>query len=172
MMKHRVMWLLGAVALVVVAYAQISFGVRGAIGFGSAGPADSDTVNARFGFSVAEYTFRNQSRLSGYFSMIVREEQAIKSVNMYALRRLTVNLENRTATFSGPAVLGTRSRTGFQRTQGVVVVQVVDNRSPRDPGGSPDTISVAFYTNPDADPVFTYQGVVKQGDIRVVSYSR
>ncbi len=171
-MRYKLMWLIGVGALVVFAYAQISGSVRGATGAGLAGLPDAETPNARFSFHVGAATFNNQTRMHGNFAIAVRGEQSLTDITLRELRRLEVNTENGTATFSGPAVLSSRSRSGSQRTPGVVVVRVADNRGPRDTEGDPDTIGVAFYTNPDADPVFTYRGVVKRGDIKVFSRSR
>ncbi len=154
------------------AYAQISGSVRGATGAGLAGAPDSETPNARFQFHVGSATFNNPTRTHGNLAIAVRGDQSLTDIQLRELRRLDVDAENGTARFSGSAVLTARSRTGAQRTQGVVVVRVADNRGPGQTEGAPDTISVAFFTNPDSDPVFTYSGVVKQGDIKGFSRSR
>ncbi len=170
-MKHKLMWLVAVGALAVFAYAQFSGTIRGAAGAGMAGPPDSDTVNARFQFWVGSATYNDQTRLRGNFAIAVRGEQSLTEIAMREPRRFEVDVENGTAVFSGPAVLSTRTRTGAERTRGMVVVRVADRRGP-DQQGDPDTISVAFFTNPDSDPAFTYRGVVKRGDIRVFSRSR
>jgi hypothetical protein len=172
-MKRKLIWLTAIGAVVAVAYAQ-SLTVRGALGFGLAGAPDAERPNAQFNFSVKQAEYNGQTRLGGGFAIEVREANRLVSIQMANAQRLAVDIENKRAIFSGPAVAVVRTRQGVERARGVVVVRVDDNRTPRDRQGDPDTIRVAFYTDENSDPAFTYEGVVRLGDILVYerTYSR
>ena len=95
------------------------------------------------------------------------------SIQMANAQRLAVDIENKRAIFSGPAVAVVRTRQGVERARGVVVVRAGDNRTPRDTQGDPDTIAVAFFTNPDSEePAYAYRGAVRRGDIVVFEETR
>jgi len=147
--------------------------VKGAAGFGAAGAPDSDQPNAFFSFGVAQFTCStprgDYSQQWGWFSLTTRQDDQFVSVVMYRLDELTVDLENRTASFSGQAVLVRRSRTGAERIRGTLQVSVADNRS-RDGSGDPDTLEVAFFDG-DGNQIFSYSGEVKRGDIAVFQRS-
>jgi len=171
-MKRKLMWLTAIGAVMALAYAQ-SLTVRGAFGHGLAGAPDAERPNAQFHFSVKQVEFNNQSRLGGGFALEVREANRLVSIQMPNAQRLTVDIENKRAVFSGPAVAVQRTRTGVERARGVAVVRVGDNRNPRETGGNPDTIAVAFFTNPDSEePAYAYRGVVRRGDIVVFEETR
>ncbi len=165
-MKRIVALAVLAGALAVFANAQ---SIIGAKGFGLAGPSDSETIDSFFSFGVVSYTFRDQTRTYGAFAITIRGDQSFTQIYTFRVNDLTVDTEAGTATFSGEAYLVTRTRSGFERTRGFVVVEVEDNRRWRDTEGDPDTIRVAFYTDPEGDPDFTYEAVVKAGDIHIFS---
>ena len=171
-MKRRLMWLTAIGAVMVLAYAQ-SVTIRGAVGQGLAGAPDSERPNAYFSFFVRQAEYNGQSRLGGSFAIEVREANRLVTIWMPNAQRLAVDIENKRATFSGSAVAVLRTRQGVERARGVVVVHVEDNRSPRDAEGDPDTIAVAFFTNPDSEePTYTYRGTVRRGDIAVFEETR
>jgi hypothetical protein len=171
-MKRKLIWLTAIGAVMALAYAQ-SVTIRGAIGFGLAGAPDAERPNAQFNFSVKQAEYNGQTRLGGGFAIEVREANRLVSIQMPNAQRLTVDIENKRAVFSGPAVAVQRTRTGVERARGVVVVRVGDNRTPRETGGNPDTIAVAFFTNPDSEePAYAYRGAVRRGDIVVFEETR
>jgi hypothetical protein len=171
-MKRKLIWLTAIGAVVAVAYAQ-SLTVRGALGFGLAGAPDAERPNAQFNFAVKQAEYNGQTRLGGGFAIEVREANRLVSIQMANAQRLAVDIENKRAVFSGPAVAVVRTRQGAERTRGVVVVTVDDNRNWRGREGDPDTIAVAFFTNPDSEePAYTYRGVVRRGDIVVFEETR
>ena len=171
-MKRKLVWLTAIGAVMALAYAQ-SVTVRGAVGHGLAGAPDAERPNAQFHFSVKQVEFNEQSRLGGGFAIEVREANRLVSIQMPNAQRLAVDIENKRAVFSGPAVAVQRTRQGVERARGVVVVRVEDNRSLRDTGGNPDTIAVDFFTNPDSEePAYAYRGVVRRGDIVVFEETR
>ncbi len=170
-MKRTLLWLVAAGAFVTLAYAQTVI-VRGAVGFGFAGAPDAERPNARFDFSVQEVVYGNQSRLFGGFAIEVRSENAITVVHLARVERVSVDAAEGTASFSGRGWAVQRTRQGVRRVQGIVSVSVEDNRDPRATEGDPDTLTVEFRTEPDTDPVFTYAGVVKRGDISVFERTR
>lgn len=171
-MKRKLIWLTAIGAVMALAYAQ-SATIRGAIGFGLAGAPDAERPNAQFNFSVKQAEYNGQTRLGGGFAIEVREANRLVSIQMPNARRLEVDIENKRAVFSGPAVAVVRTRQGVERARGVAVVRVDDNRTPRDTQGDPDTIAVAFFTNPDSEePTYTYRGVVRRGDIVVFEETR
>jgi len=171
-MKRKLIWLTAIGAVVAVAYAQ-SLTIRGALGFGLAGAPDAERPNAQFNFSVKQAEYNGQTRLGGGFAIEVREANRLVSIQMANAQRLAVDIENKRAVFSGPAVAVVRTRQGVERARGVVVVTVDDNRNWRSREGDPDTIAVAFFTNPDSEePAYTYRGVVRRGDIVVFEESR
>ncbi|MFQ3612038.1 MAG: hypothetical protein SNJ72_11155, partial [Fimbriimonadales bacterium] len=129
-MKRKLMWLTAIGVVAAVAYAQIS--AVGAVGNGFAGAPDADQPNARFGFKVARVEARGQTNLRGDFGFAFRGERGLVEINMASLRNLEVNLDEKTATFTGPAVATVRTNSGVRRERGVVVVHVADNR----PAGS------------------------------------
>lgn len=170
-MKRKLIWLTAIGVISALAYAQLS--ITGAVGAGFAGAPDADQPNARFGFKVARVERGDQSRLQGSFAFTFRGERGAVEINMANLRELEVNLEEKTATFSGPAIATVRTRAGIRRERGVVSVQVQDNRPLGSAEGQPDTIGLEF-SNPNNPNGFTfsYQGVVKSGDIHVGTFSR
>jgi hypothetical protein len=171
-MKRKLVWLTAIGAVMALAYAQ-SVTVRGAVGHGLAGAPDAERPNAQFHFSIKQVEFNNQSRLGGGFGIEVREANRLVSIQVPNAQRLAVDIENKRAVFSGPAVAVQRTRQGVERARGVVVVRVEDNRSLRDTGGNPDTIAVDFFTNPDSEePAYAYRGVVRRGDIAVFEQTR
>lgn len=169
-MMRKVVWL-GALMVLTSALALAqTCTVKGAAGFGAAGAPDSDQPNAFFSFGVAQTTCnfpRHGERTwqSGWFSLTTRQDSQVVSVTMFRLDELTVDLENRTASFRGQAVLAIRTRAGLERVRGTVQVSVADNRS-RDGNGNPDTLQVAFFDG-EGNQVFSYSGEVKRGDIVV-----
>jgi hypothetical protein len=171
-MKRKLIWLTAMGAVMALAYAQ-SVTIRGAVGFGLAGAPDAERPNAQFNFSVKQAEYNGQTRLGGGFAIEVREANRLVSIHMANARRLEVDTENKVATFGGPAFAVERTRQGVQRARGVVVVRVDDNRTPRDTQGDPDTIAVAFFTNPDSEePAYAYRGAVRRGDIVVFEETR
>ncbi len=173
MMKLKSLWVIALSAVTAMAFSQ-SLTVRGTSGFGFAGAPDTDRPNAKFQFSVTEFEYNGQTRLFGSFSVEVRGPDGVTVIYLPRAGELAVDAENKVAEFSGNAWAVHYSRRGIRRTQGFVSVRVVDNREPRNTQGDPDTLEVAFYTDPDADPVFSYAGVVLRGDILVYerTYSR
>jgi hypothetical protein len=135
-MKRKLIWLTAIGAVMALAYAQ-SVTIRGAIGFGLAGAPDAERPNAQFNFSVKQAEYNGQTRLGGGFAIEVREANRLVSIQMANAQRLAVDIENKRAIFSGPAVAVVRTRQGVERARGVVVVRVGDNRTPRDAAGRP-----------------------------------
>ncbi len=170
-MKRKLLWLVAVGAVAALAYAQ-TVTVRGAAGFGLAGAPDAERPNARFRFAVKELVYNNQSRLGGSFEIEVRGENGLTALYMPNAGSLSVDSEDGTATFSGRGWAVHRTRQGVRRVQGIVSVRVEDNRPYGSTEGDPDRIAVEFRTAPDAEPVFTYQGVVLRGDIRVFEETR
>lgn len=165
MMNRKLMWLGALGALVALVYAQTII-VRGAVGMGTAGAPDSTRPNARFNFRVVQISYNDQVRLRGYFAFGFRGERLV-DINMREVARFSANLETGVAEFAGPGVATIRTPSGIRRERGIVFVKVQDNRGPNEPNNDPDTLTVAFRVNLDTPPIFTYRGVVKQGDIRV-----
>ena len=172
-MKRHLIWLTAIGAVMALAYAQ-SVTVRGAVGQGLAGAPDAERPNAQFAVSVTQYEYNGQTRTGGSFAFQARTADAYVGIQMPRVESFTVDAENKVAEIRGVAYAIQRTRQGVQRARGVVVVQVDDNRTPRDRQGDPDTIRVAFYTDENSDPAFTYEGVVRLGDILVYerTYSR
>lgn len=171
-MKPKLLWITAIGAVVALAYAQ-TLTVRGASGVGLAGTPQVERPNAQFNFSVKQAEFNGQTRMGGGFGIEVREPNRLVTVQMPEVRRLTVDMENKRAEFAGPAVAVVRTRQGVERARGVVVVRVADRRNPRDAEGDPDTIAVAFFSNPEStEPTYTYRGVVRRGDIVVFEETR
>lgn len=168
-MKRKLLWLVAIGAVAALAYAQ-TVTVRGAIGMGVAGAQNAP--NAQFRFLAKQVVFNDQSRTGGSFGIEVRGENAITVVHLPNVDRLEVDAENGVAVFSGRGWIVQRTRQGVRRTQGIVTVRVADNRDAGSTDGDPDTIEVAFRTAPDAEPAFTYRGVVLRGDIRVFEETR
>lgn len=170
-MKRNLLWLVAVGAVAALAYAQTAT-LRGAAGHGMAGAPDAERPNAQFRFAVKELVFNNQSRMSGGFEIEVRGENGSTVIHMPNVGRLSVDAENGVAAFSGRGWAAQRTRQGVRRTQGIVFVRVEDNRGPDSTEGEPDKIAVGFSTAPDAEPTFTYRGVVLRGDIRVFEETR
>ena len=167
---RRLVWFAVAMALTGAFAVAQSFTMQGAWGFGTSGPADSDQPNAFFAFQVNQFTYGERSHQWGWFGLTTRQDNQYVQVTMTRLEELTIDTENRTATFSGSGYYFVRSRSGFERVRGTVVVSVADNRAGNGEG-DPDTLEVTFYDS-EGNAVFTYSGEVKRGDIRVFSYSR
>ncbi|MCS7209937.1 MAG: hypothetical protein NZ874_10250 [Fimbriimonadales bacterium] len=170
-MKRTLVWLVAVGAVAALAYAQ-TLTVRGAVGFGLAGAPDSNRPNASFQLFVKEFEFNGQTRRGGNFSIEVRDANSVTVLTLLNVARLSVDAEEGVAEFSGRGFAVQRTRQGVRRTQGFISVRVEDNRAPGSNEGDPDAISVAFRTAPDANPVFTYEGVVLRGDIRVFEETR
>lgn len=170
-MKRKLLWLVAIGAVAAFAYAQTAT-LRAAVGQGLAGAPDAERPNAQFRFAVKQVEFNGQSYTGGGFDIEVRGDNSVTGVHLTRVANLSVDTENGVATFSGRGWAAQRTRQGVRRTQGIVTVRVADNREAGSTEGDPDTIAVAFRTAPDADPVFTYRGVVQRGDIRVIEETR
>lgn len=170
-MKRKLLWLVAIGAVAALAYAQ-TVTVRGTIGQGLAGPQDAERPNAQFRFVAKQVVFNDQSRTGGSFEIEVRGQNAVTVVHLPSVDRLEVDAANGVAVFSGRGWVAQRTPQGVRRTQGIVIVRVADNRDADSTDGDPDTIAVALRTAPDAEPAFTYRGVVKRGDIRVFEETR
>lgn len=170
-MKRKLMWLVGIGAIAALAYAQ-TVTIRGAFGSGLAGHPDADRPNAQFNFSVKQAEYNGQTRTGGGFAIEVRGQHSLTTIQMMNANRVAVDMENRVAAFSGPAVAVQRTRQGIQRTRGVVAVVVGDLRNPHTGEGDPDTIAVRFFVEGNEEPVFTYRGLVRRGDIVVFEETR
>lgn len=171
-MKHKLLLITAIGAVVALAYAQ-SVTISSAFGTGLAGAPGAERPNAQFRFSVKQAEYNGQTRQAGSFTIEVRESNRLVAIQMHELRQLAVNLEDKVATFSGTATAAVRTRQGVERARGVVVVRVADRRNPSEAEGDPDTITVAFFTNPDSEePTYTYRGVVRRGDIVVFEETR
>lgn len=165
MQTRKLIWLGALGMLIALVYAQ-TVTVRGAVGFGAAGAPDAEHPNARFNFHVVQISYNDQTHLRGHFDFTFRGERLV-GITMRKAARFGANMETGVAEFSGPGMIVVRTREGVRRARGIVFVRVQDNRGPRDTEGDPDTIAVGFRLRPDADPIFTYRGVVKAGDIKV-----
>lgn len=165
MSKRKLLWLGALGAIVAIAFAQ-SMTVRGAVGHGAAGAPDAGRPNAHFNFHVAQFTYNDQTRVRGQFNFSFRGERLVE-ISMHEVARFGANMDTGVAEFSGPAIAVIRTPNGVRRERGIAFVRVQDNRGPGQSEGDPDTIAVGFRLRPDADPIFTYRGVVKVGDIKV-----
>jgi hypothetical protein len=117
-MKRKLMWLTAMGAVMALAYAQ-SVTIRGAVGFGLAGAPDAERPNAQFNFSVKQAEYNGQTRLGGGFAIEVREANRLVSIQMANAQRLAVDIENKRAVFSGPAVaVSARARRGAGARRG------------------------------------------------------
>lgn len=170
-MKRKLLWLVAIGAVAAFAYAQTAT-LRAAFGQGLAGAPDAERPNAQFRFAVKQAEFNGQSRTGGGFDIEVRGDNSVTVVHLTQVASVSIDAENGVATFSGRGWAAQRTRQGVRRTQGIVTVRVADNRDADSTEGDPDTIAVAFRTAPEADPVFTYRGVVQRGDIRVIEETR
>jgi len=171
-MKRKLIWLTAIGAVVAVAYAQ-SLTVRGALGFGLAGAPDAEQPNAQFAVSVKQYEYNGQTRTGGSFAFQARTADAYVGIQMPRVESFTVDAENKVAEIQGVAYAIQRTRQGVQRARRRGCASGRQSHSAR-PSRHPDTIRVAFYTDENSDPAFTYEGVVRLGDILVYerTYSR
>jgi hypothetical protein len=169
-MKRKLIWLTAIGAVVAVAYAQ-SVIVRGAYGLGLASSANAERPDALFNFSVKQIEFNEQTRTSGFFAIETRSPNEVVHIHVPEVRRISVDIENKEAQFSGPAVAVRRTRTGIERARGIAVVSVQDRRRPNESEESPDTIAVAFFAAQSSEPSYTYRGAVRRGDIVVYEVS-
>ena len=165
MSNRKLLWLCALGAIAAIAFAQ-TVTVRGAAGRGAAGAPNADRPNARFDFHVAQFTYNDQTRVRGQFNFSFRGERLVE-IAIREVGRFGANMDTGVAEFSGPAIAVIRTREGVRRERGIAFVRVQDHRGPDQTEGDPDTITVAFRPRPDADPIFTYRGVVKAGDIKV-----
>jgi len=159
---RKAAWIVLMMVAVAVATAQTITGVSG---FGAAGPADSTRPDSFFAISIAQYSYRDQTRTVGGMFLTHYDGAQFHKLALTQVTEFTANVENGTATFSGRGYYVTFTRNGgYTRTAGTIVASVSDN--------DPDTLEVAFYPAGSQEPTFTYSGEVKQGDIRVYSRSR
>ncbi|MCX7926152.1 MAG: hypothetical protein N2554_10115 [Fimbriimonadales bacterium] len=93
------------------------------------------------------------------------------SIIVPSIQSLEVDLENRTATFTGRATAILPFANATQRISGVARIYVEDNTRPDVAGESPDFLRVEFFTANASTPNFVYEGVVKRGDIQVFELS-
>jgi hypothetical protein len=168
---RKLMWsaLLALASAVVMAQTCV---VEGAFGAGAAGAPDADRPNAHFGLNVIHAACGDREFQAGSFRFTTRQENRIVEIQMVRLTRLEVDIENHVAAFAGPAVMTVRTREGVRQVRGIVRVLVRDNRPRDSQEGDPDGIGVQFFVPDRTDPVFTYRGVVKQGDILVFHQER
>lgn len=153
-------------------YAQ-SFSINSVSGFGLLSEAGASMPNAQFALQVSQIQFNDQSQLWGGFQMNVRTQDAL--ISIFAIpTALEIDMENKTATISGNAILYVRTRSGYERVRGTVTISVADNRSPRNPSNNPDLLSLSFQaeSDPEGDPEYSYSGAVLRGDIAIRQYSR
>ncbi|MCS7066121.1 MAG: hypothetical protein NZL85_07600 [Fimbriimonadales bacterium] len=146
--------------------------VEGAFGGGAAGAPDASNPNAHFGLNVVNASCADRQFQAGAFRLATRQENRLVEIQMVRLERLEVDIENRTATFVGPAVMTVRTREGVRHVRGAVRVRVHDNRPRSSTEGPPDTIAVQFFVPDREDPAFAYRGAVMQGDILVFRHER
>jgi hypothetical protein len=169
-MKRHLIWLTAIGAVVAVAYAQ-SVIVRGAYGLGFASGSNSERPDALFHFSVRQVEANGEIRNSGFFSIEAYSATGVVHVYIPRVRDIEVNMSERKAQFSGPAIAVDRSRPVVRWQQGVAKVEVVDNSPRPRPDSTPDTIRVNFYLPEASEPTFTYIGAVRRGDIVVYEVS-
>lgn len=107
--------------------------------------------------------------MGGHFTISVRgqDRRGGAEVAMVRLNRLGVNVDQKTAAFSGDATLTMHTPQGVRRARGVVIVEVRDSRTPERTDARPDTIAVRFMVPNNETPAFAYRGVVHRGDIVV-----
>mgnify|MGYP000005845564 CR=1 FL=1 len=170
-MMRKLMWLALLTLVSAVAMAQTCV-VEGAIGAGAAGAPDADHPNAHFGLNVIHATCGDHEFQAGAFRFTTRQENRIVEIQMIRLARLEVDAEHHVAAFAGPAVITVRTREGVRHVRGIVSVQVRDSRPRGSEEGDPDAIGVQFFVPDRQDPVFTYRGVVRRGDILVFHHER
>jgi hypothetical protein len=170
-MKRKLMWLTAIGAVVALAYAQSSVIVRGAYGFGLASSSNAERPDAQFNFSVRQVEFNGQTRTSGFFAIETRSPVEVVHIHIPEVRQISVDMANKEAQFSGPAIAVRRTRTGIERARGTAIVRVHDRRNPREAEGDPDTIAVAFFTAQSSEPSYSYRGGVRRGDIVVFELS-
>ncbi|MEN3000819.1 MAG: hypothetical protein ABDI19_03125 [Armatimonadota bacterium] len=146
--------------------------VEGAFGAGAAGAPDASEPNAHFSLNVLRASCPDRQFQAGAFRFATRQENRFVEIQMVRLAQLEVDIENRTATFAGPAVMSVRTREGVRHVRGIVRVQVWDNRPRGSEEGNPDAIAVQFFVQDRTDPLFTYRGAVLRGDILVFRHER
>jgi hypothetical protein len=169
-MKRKLMWLTAIGAVVAVAYAQ-SVIVRGAYGLGFASGSNAERPDALFHFSVRQVEANGEIRNSGFFSIEAYSATGVVHVYIPRVRDIEVNMSERKAQFSGPAIAVDRSRPVVRWQQGVAKVEVVDNSPRPRPDSTPDTIRVDFYLPETSEPAFTYTGAARRGDLVVYEIS-
>jgi len=172
-MKRKLIWLTAIGAVVAVAYAQ-SLIVRGAYGLGFASSPNAERPDALFHFSVRQVEANGEIRNGGFFSIEAYSATGgVVHVYISQVRDIRVNMSERKAEFSGPAIAVDRSRPVVRWQRGVAKVEVVDNSPRQHPGSTParDTIRVEFYPPEASEPAFTYTGAVRRGDIVVYEIS-
>lgn len=159
---------LAVVSIAATAMAQNAH-VEFTFGHGSAknDPAATEP-NAMFRFDARRMTSGDNSRMGGHFHISVRgRERTGTEIAMVRLNRLQVNVDQKTAAFSGDATITMHTPQGVRRARGVVIVEVRDSRAPDATDGRPDTIAVRFMVPNNENPAFAYRGVVHRGDIVV-----
>ncbi|GBC91761.1 hypothetical protein HRbin15_00220 [bacterium HR15] len=168
---RKLMWLAVLTLASAMAMAQTCV-VEGAFGAGAAGMPDADHPNAFFGLNVVHAVCGDREFQAGAFRFATRQENRLIEIQMVRLARLEVDVEHHAAAFAGPAVMTIRTREGMRHVRGIVRVQVRDNRPRDSEEGDPDAIAVQFFVPDREDPVFTYRGVVRRGDILVFHHER
>lgn len=167
---RKVWWLLALLAITAVVYAQV-VRVVGARGFGFAGPENNNLIDSQFMFQVYRAlrpdTLPNPIRGAFQFNALQSSTVRRVSINVPRIRSLEVDLERRTATFSGPATAILPFANATQRVTGFARIYVEDNTRPDRASDTPDFLRVEFFTTNSSTPNFVYEGVVKRGDIEV-----
>lgn len=164
--------LFGALGIVVagLALAQ-TVAVAGAKGHGTAISPTSNANGGEFMVAVRKVWRGNQSMVEGRFhwATFAPTPAGRIVIAMPNARTLSVNRQERSCEFSGPATLTRAGTSGPVTINGAVQVKVVDRRHPNDDGELRDLIFIRF-VSPTTNLGYTFEGVVNNGDI--VVYAR
>lgn len=137
---------------------------------------------AEFGFEVAKRMVDGTVRVRGNLNFATMpgegeggRNRPVIRINTDKLERLVIAEDNsKAASFGGPAVLARVGANGnVERIQGVVSVQVADNRMPdSDPTVRKDGFRIEFNVRGEGGTprtIFTFVGPVVRGDLVVRS---
>lgn len=126
-------------------------------------------VTGAFGFEIRKAEQDGQVRLGGHFEITVREAatRRARTIRMSKPTEVVFGDNLQRAFFAGKGfMLSVNEQNQLRRLLGEVKVRVVDRRQPPTPG-EPDLIRVTFVPDDPNAPTFTFDGQVRDGDIRI-----
>jgi hypothetical protein len=161
----------GIVATATFALAQNASYIAGAVGRGIA--VSDGGVRGKFNINVKKAVSSTGTAVSGTFSFETGFVTATSAAIPYALicdSVRQVDVVGRICTFSGPAKLVRRSPLGPITIQGIVQGSVEDADNTISPSLNRDKLKFRF-TSTTAVVLADFNGVVREGDIRVFRVS-